>query len=566
MSFAGFLITMVARRAAARFEKASHRPMEQQTRKLMEIVTRNADTDFGRRFNFAAIRTVKDYQRQVPLITYEDMQKDIERMAAGEPNVLTAERPVMFAQTSGTTGDPKLIPVTPSCQGRDHTDIMRTWLYTARRDHAAIFDGKMVALVSPAVEGYTEAGIPYGSTSGHIYRELPGVIRRLYAVPYCVFEIPDYTAKYYTIMRLSLEQNVSMLCTANPSTILKMCEKADELSEEIICDIRNGSLSQKMDIPVAIRRQLEPGLRKNKAQAESLTHWRSKRSGTLIPADYWPRLSLIGCWKGGTVGHYVKRLTPWFDPDGRRKIPVRDWGYLASEMRGSLPLADEGSHGALTVATNFYEFADVEDVEAKPDDPGSWAYKTVSDLVDGGIYHVFVTTTGGLYRYDINDVVQVTGYHNQTPQIAFLRKGSGMTNITGEKLSVNQVISACQAASQVTGVVLDRFKVEVDADKSRYLLRVEFADRPDEERQRTFLREFDQSLKEINIEYKAKRESLRLSPPVLHVMREGWHERERKRVVQGGHRMFQAKEEILSPVKQRTDMIRPELDHVIELT
>jgi hypothetical protein len=140
-----------------------------------------------------------------------------------------------------------------------------------------------------------------------------------------------------------------------------------------------------------------------------------------------------------------------------------------------------------------------------------------------------------------------------------------MTSITGEKLSVNQVISACQAASQAAGVVLDRFKVEVDADKSRYLLRVEFADRPNEVTQRTFLREFDQSLTEINIEYKAKRESLRLSPPVLHVMREGWHERERKRVVRSGHRMFQAKEEILSPVKQQTDKIRPELDHVIEL-
>lgn len=87
-------------------------------------------------------------------------------------------------------------------------------------------------------------------------------------------------------------------------------------------------------------------------------------------------------------------------------------------------------------------------------------------------------------------------------------------------------------------VVLDRFKLEVDADKSRYLLRVEFADRPDEERQRNFLRKFDQSLKEITNEYQANRESLRLSPPVLNVMREGWHERERKRVVQGGHRIW----------------------------
>ena len=60
-------------------------------------------------------------------------------------------------------------------------------------------------------------------------------------------------------------------------------------------------------------------------------------------------------------------------------------------------------------------------------------------------YYIFFTTTSGLYRYDINDVIKVTGRYNQTPQIIFLRKGRGMTNITGEKLSVNQVIEAVQS-------------------------------------------------------------------------------------------------------------------------
>ena len=53
-------------------------------------------------------------------------------------------------------------------------------------------------------------------------------MRRAYAIPYEAFEIADYQAKYYVIMRTSVEQDVRLVGTANPSSVLKMCEKADE--------------------------------------------------------------------------------------------------------------------------------------------------------------------------------------------------------------------------------------------------------------------------------------------------------------------------------------------------
>jgi hypothetical protein len=82
---------------------------------------------------------------------------------------------------------------------------------------------------------------------------------------------------------------------------------------------------------------------------------------------------MIGCWKGGTVGHYLEKFPGWFDPDGTRPIPTRDMGYLSSEARGSIPLSDEGSKGVLTVATNFYEFVEVDELESRRDDPWSWS-------------------------------------------------------------------------------------------------------------------------------------------------------------------------------------------------
>jgi len=565
MSLAGKLIAFVGKQSARRFDEATRDPRRTQTELLLGMLRRNADTEYGRRYNFASINSVADYQKQVPLITYADIQQDMERVAGGAKNVFTAEDPVMFAQTSGTTGKPKFIPVTPTDQGRAHKDQMRTWLYHAQKAHPGILDYKVVSMVSPAIEGYTESGVPFGSTSGHIYKNMPGIVRRAYSIPYEVFDIEDYQAKYYTIMRISLEHDVHFLATANPSSILQLMDKANQYSEDLIGDIRAGTLSGQQDIEPAIRKFVEKRLRPNPKRAAQLEEMRSRRDGRLVPGDYWPDLGLIGCWKGGTVGHYLEKFGPWFNPDGTRPVPVRDWGYLSSEARGSIPLSDEGSKGVLTVATNFFEFVTVDEVEANPDKPEAWPFLTAADLEMDGMYYIFVTTTSGLYRYDINDVIQVAGRYQQTPEIVFLRKGRGMTNITGEKLSVNQVIDGVQSAARATDLIPAHFKAEADTARSCYILRVEFAGHAGEEQQLAFLQEVDRYLKEVNIECKSRRDSSRLGAPVMHVMREGWYERGRRQQAASGIRVFQAKTEVLSRVKAETVVMRPEIENIVEL-
>jgi hypothetical protein len=442
---------------------------------------------------------------------------------------------------------------------------MKTWTHHAVRAHPAIAGRNIISLVSPAVEGHVPSGIPFGSASGQIYRDMSPMVRFFYAIPYEAFEIADYQAKYYTIMRMALMGNVGMICTANPSSILKMCDKANEFSEQIIRDIHDGTLSRRVNIEAGIRKAIVAKLKPKPKLARKLERARTRRDGILKPADYWSNVAMIGCWKGGTVGHYIEKFRDWFNPDGDREIPIRDWGYLSSEARGSVPLSDDGSRGVLTVATNFCEFVPALQVEANPDDQSSWEFLTVGDLAEGGEYYVFFTTTGGLYRYDINDVLRVQGAYNNTPQIVFLRKGRGMTNLTGEKLSVNQVIEAHQRASRQTGLVPAHFKVEADLDRSRYLFRVEFSGQVDSPEQRAFLKALDENLKQINIEYKSKRESMRLGAPVLHVMREGWYETGRRRQVAEGKRAFQAKTVVLTANRQQTLEIRPLLMDVIEL-
>jgi hypothetical protein len=547
------LIAFAGRAAARRFEAATRDPTATQHRKLMAIVERNQNTEYGTEHGFSSVKSLKDWQKAVPVVTYEDIRDRVEKMTRGEKNVLTAEPPVMFAKTSGTTGYAKYIPVTPICQGRDHADQMRAWIHYASKEHQKMFNGKVISLVSPAVEGHTPCGIPCGSTSGVMYRDMPWAVKSTYAVPYPVFEIEDYEAKYYCLMRIGLANEVSFLGTANPSSVVKMCEMADQHADALLRDLAEGTLRTDLDIAKPIRDLVLDQCKPMPQKARNLERARQQRSGKLLPTDYWPQLALIGCWKGGTVGHYVERFGQWFDPDGRRPVPVRDWGYLSSEARGSIPISDEGCGGVLTVATNVYEFVEVEELEDHPDTPQAWRMIGIEEVEIGKQYYIFLTTTGGLYRYDINDVIEVVGRYNQTPVIAFCRKGRGMTSITGEKVSVDQVIEAFERSAREVLVEVNHFKAEADTAEGRYVFKIEASKPIPQERLRSMLESLEKHLSDLNIEYAAKRKSLRLNPPVLMVMKTGWYDSGKQRLIAQGKRLFQAKTVLLSDHKKEGD-------------
>ena len=553
MNLGTSLISLKSWISAKPFLRAVEDPQEAQSRLLGMIMGRNCDTEYGRKHGFREVKDLASYQQSVPIVHYEDIRDSIERMTRGEENILTAEAPVMFSQTSGTTGKPKFIPVTPTCQRQGG---MTTWLYFARNDHPEMFDGKVITVVSPAVEGHTDGGLPFGSTSGMVVRELPKIVQSTYAVPYEVFEIDDYDAEYYALLRFGMVENVSFLGTANPSSVLMLAEMGDRLADPLIRDIRDGTLGEEFEIRSSLREILAPQLRPDPERAKQLEDFRKARGGKLVPADYWPQLALIGCWKGGTVGSYVERFPEWYDPDGRGMIPVRDMGFLASEARMSIPVSDNGAGGVLTVHMNFFEFVPAEEVEDKPDNPEQWNTLGVHELEVGKEYHVIITTTGGLYRYDINDVIEVVDLWHHTPVVVFRRKGRGMTNLTGEKVCVNHLIEAIEKAAGANGLNAAHFKAEPDGDESRYVFKIEFDQPPSEEVARKFLDAVDAALGECNIEWKSKRSSKRLRDPVLQVMKPGWYERGKQKLVADGKRLFQSKTIILDA----KDGFQPEED------
>ena len=527
---------LVTRRHWARWHALTAQPQETQDQLLLDILTRNRSTRFGRDHRFDQIRSLGDYRKQVQIGDYERLRRYVERAKNGETNTLTDAPVLMFTMTSGSTGEPKLIPVTATTLD-NHRELTRLWYYRAYLDHPGFLKAKLLGVVSPATEGRTPGGIPFGAASGLIYQSSPRWIKNAYVIPYAVSEIKDFEAKYYLIMRLSLEHEISFFGTPNPSTILRLVETADRCKDEIVKDIHGGTIAKRWNVPSEIRSELLRRTSKNPARARQLENFACQH-GKLRPKEYWPRLQLIGCWKGGTVGVRLKEFDHWFT----ESTPVRDLGYMASEAQISLPISDVGSAGILAVDKNFYEF--IPEAEIGSANP---IVLTSAELEEGKYYYLILSTPAGLYRYDINDVIRVAGFYNQTPLVEFARKGRDVTNITGEKLHVNQVIHAMEQAQSSSGLAVQHFRAFADVEKSRYVFLVEFdGSKPTEESLSHLLRELDAHLHELNVEYAQKRESRRLAAPVLWVMKPGWFERKTGTSLQRGVRDVQFKAQLLS--------------------
>jgi hypothetical protein len=522
------LLWAKAPRSLRHFKALCRTPVQAQDRLLRQILETNADTEFGRRHGFGAITSFQQFQEQVPISAYEDLEPYITAEMNGRPHQLTKEPPVLFTTTSGTTGNRKYIPMTREGK-RAKSHLTWLWFCGLYRDHPGIVGGRILSVVSPEVESHAPSGVPCGAESGHAYRTMPGPVRSMYTAPYGVFAIEDYEAKYYTLLRLAAGQNISCIATVNPSTVLLLGDRLAQHTEPIIRDVRDGSLSSEFSVPRELRASLH--LRPDPGRARHLERAAAAGGGPLRPGLAWPELAAVGCWKGGTVGAYLAKFDTLF-PQGP---PIRDFGYYATELRGSVPLSDQGDAGTIAIGTNVLEFHPAEDDRA----PEGRELLRVEQLEVGRRYFVYVTNASGLYRYDMNDIVEVAGTYGRTPLIRFIQKGKGVVSFTGEKLYEVQVITAVdQALASLRGRYhfIAAVAELVDGTSPRLIFLVEFDDPITDQDGSALVDRLDAALGEQNDEYLTKRKSLRYGAPVIRVVRPGEFDRYRRRMVETGQR------------------------------
>jgi hypothetical protein len=530
---------------AVRLEAAARRCRKAQDEVLKRIVRRARGTAFGRDLKFGEIASYEDFIARVPIMTYAEHEPYIERQMRGERDAIVPGKPQYYATTSGTTGKPKYIPVTAEAARQSHRNVSLIWFYYLARRNIGFLNEMLVGISGQPVEGATPDGTPFGSTSGALRKSLPGFMRRIYAVPEEVFTIANYDSRYYCLALFSLKAQVSHVASANPSTLVLLFETIQRRQDDLMRDIERGTIDAKIALDAPVRRALEAATRPDPKRARELRDG-LRVAGRMDPAFYWPRLASLGCWKGGNSPIFIERLRRII-PD---VVPIFDLGFLASEIRATVPVERSHHGGVPTLNRNFFEFVPVEAWRA-----GDRATLRLHELALGERYYVLITTDSGLYRYHLNDIVRVVGRFGDAPELVFEQKGDGVTSLTGEKLYEQQVQLAIAAAAVDAGTPLRFYLCLLNADAGLYEFLVEFASGSGASAGAAdkLLAAIDAKLGEINIEYRAKRDSLRLKPPRLHVLQEGAFERYRAKRVRSGVREAQFKMVLLS---SQVEMLR----------
>jgi hypothetical protein len=522
-----FLARLLFSKSWRRLKNATANPRATQQNNLLKVVRRNQDTEFGKKYDFASIESIEDFQARVPICTYDDLEPYILRMTKGERNVLVSDPAFYFAQTSGTTGRAKFIPVTEPYLEEFRTG-RRIWLRQVAQEFPTIIRGTIITMQSPQIEGKTEAGIPYGSITTSIAlgrQTLQNLIEPFLKIPTCVFEIQDFNTKYYVLLRLAVATRISLMGTINPSTLMMMCQKLTEFGPDLIRDCENGTLREDIQLAPEMHKPIMKRIKKNPRAAARIRESLEKH-GRVRPVDVFPKLCGLLCWKGGNAPFYLRQFPEWFED-----LKVMDYGFAASEGNFSIIMSAEGSHGVTSIMGHFFEFIP-EDRRQDERPP----VLTVDQLEVGKRYFILVTGSHGLYRYDMNDVVEVTGFYRKTPEIVFVHKGGNMISYSGEKIGESHVIQAVSRAQEAAQVEINGFCVTVrlDAENPRYVFAIEPASQTDDQQLISLLAACERNLQEANIEYQAKRKSMRLGEPMLALVQPGAFERWRKVRVEAG--------------------------------
>jgi hypothetical protein len=502
------------RRRLERFEATLQRASLLQKKALFSKIQRCADTDFGRDHNFSQIKTVDDFRKQVPLSDYANVAPYIERVSGGEQGALfpKSEQVMAFSCTTGTTGRPKIIPVTQSWV-REYRHSWEIWGVKALLDCPSVIGTRWLQIIGPAGVDKTETGLPIGMVSSVTARFQNPIIKSFYVGPTALADVEDPLSRYYTIMRLAMATKVGFITTITAANLIRLAEVGNDCREELIRDIHDGTLRNDINLPDQLRRELDRSIRVKRRdrarELESIIH----RTGTLYPKDYWP-MSLLACWRGGTVGYQSGRL-PTFYGD----VPVRELGYVSTEGRHTIPLTANSLSGVLAVDGSYYEFVPVECAG----DPNPTVLEGCELRVNCN-YNVYVTTSGGLYRHDLGDVVRCTGFMGEAPVLEFLHKSGEFSDMEGEKLSGYQVAHAVEKASARLGVSIKQFSampVRPRTGAPHYALLIEADSINDEHVAQQFLNGLDENLIEQNIMYRQKRGDHYLEGPRLRILAAG---------------------------------------------
>ncbi|MGE0713648.1 MAG: GH3 auxin-responsive promoter family protein [Planctomycetota bacterium] len=427
------------RPAWLRFAAAARDPAAAQAARLSAVLAGAAGTAFAREHGLSRVRTLADWQAAVPIRDYDELAPWIERVVRGEPLVLTREPPVVFEKSSGSTRASKYVPY-PRAFLAEFGRATGPWLYDLLSRRPALRGGSSYWSISPVGSGpreRTPGGVPVGFEDDTEYfpRPVRRLLRALLPVPSAVARLERVEdCRYVTLRYLLADERLSFVSVWSPSFLTLLLEHARRHADRLADDLARGALRPPGGRLSAGFGDLSPP----DPRRAALVREAFPPAGPLRLERVWPRLRLVSCWCDAAAQAQVPALRALLPP----AVELQPKGLLATEGVVSFPLLDRPG-AVLAVDAHVLELQPADDPSARPLPPAL--------AREGARYLPILSTSGGLYRYRLGDVVEVVGRYEATPLVRFVERADGVSDLAGEKLSPGRVGEALAAACAEVG-------------------------------------------------------------------------------------------------------------------
>lgn len=382
--------------ALAAFQAALGDARQTQARILRDLLQRNADSGFGRRYGFADLRGYEDFAARVPVRSYAGYRDDIEAVAAGRQGRLTSEAVTLFEETGGSSGGAKLVPYTPSLLAAFRRAVL-PWLADLARQRPQALAGRLFFIISPAgrQRSQTAGGIAIGQGDDLAYFDADTAAwlgARTLFQPELLQQQSADSWQWHSARLLLSAPDLSFISVWSPTLLLAIFDTLVRQAD---------SLTAALPDP-AHRRRVGQALARTPIDTRAL----------------WPQLDTISAWDSHTAAAPAAALQALFP-----HVYLQGKGLLATEAVSSIPFSGS-PWPVLAVNSHFYEFADEAGDIHLP-----------HTLECGARYRVIVSTQGGLYRYDSGDCVHIHALTQGVPRMEFVGRHGLVSDVCGEKLT-----------------------------------------------------------------------------------------------------------------------------------
>ena len=236
LSLKSALAKPFAKRIYKKVQKWANNPIETQNKVFQDLISEATSTQFGQDHDFVSINNHEDFVKRVPVRDYEALKPYVEKMVAGEEDILWKGKPIYFAKTSGTTSGSKYIPITKESMP-SHVEAARNAIlfYIHETGNSKFVDGKMIFLQGSPVLN-EQNGVQLGRLSGIVAHYVPKYLQKNRLPSWKTNCIEDWETKVDAIVEETLPENMTII-SGIPSWVQMYFEKLQQKTGKKVGDI-----------------------------------------------------------------------------------------------------------------------------------------------------------------------------------------------------------------------------------------------------------------------------------------------------------------------------------------